>query len=163
MNQRFPRRHARQFPTNNAPRLAIVQSLAIVALVALLVLVIGSSVTGQTTTEPAQSSESATATVHLIVDYGDGHQKHYTQLPWHEDLTVWGVMERAIKHPRGIKVKHRGKGATLLVLQIDDVANEAGTARNWIYRVNDEVADRSAGIREVKPNDTILWRFETYR
>jgi hypothetical protein len=52
-----------------------------------------------------------------------------------------------------------------LITQIDDVGNQGagGSQRNWIYRVNDQVGQRSAGICPVAAGDTILWRFETYR
>ncbi len=77
-------------------------------------------------------------------------------------MTVWDAMQAAAKHPRGITVAHRGKGATLMVTQIDDVKNQ-GDGLNWIFRLNDEIGERSAGIQSVKAGDTILWRFETYR
>lgn len=109
------------------------------------------------------TAEDTPPTVRLVIDFADGFQKHYTEIPWREGMTVWDVVQAAAKHPRGIEVKHRGEGATLLVTQIDGVQNQAGSGKNWIYRVNDEVARRSAGIEQVKRADTVLWRFETYR
>jgi hypothetical protein len=111
--------------------------------------------------EPARGKPSESI-VQLVIDYGDGVQKHFTRLPWRDGITVLDVMLAAAQHPRGIRVQHRGKGATVLVTQIDDVHNEGGTGtgRNWIYRVNDQVGERSAGIRAVEPGDKILWSFE---
>ncbi len=103
--------------------------------------------------------------VRLVVKYGDGVEKHFTRLPWSEGATVLDVLQAAARHPRGIRFKHRGDGATLLVTQIDDLANESGLGEghNWIYRVNDRMGERSAGICPVQPGDTVLWSFERYR
>ena len=103
--------------------------------------------------------------VRLVIDYGDGVQKHFTQLRWKDGATVHTQLQDAARHSRGIRTQHRGKGATLLVTQIDDVGNEgaAGSGRNWIFRVNGEVGERSAGICPLAAGDTVLWSFETYR
>lgn len=111
---------------------------------------------------PAGSGEDHT--VRLVVDFGDGMQKVYTQLEWKPDWKVWNVLEAASRHARGLQLDQRGRGQTLLVESIDGVKNEVGRdGRNWIYRVNGEIGDRSAGIYPVKPGDTVLWKFETYR
>ena len=101
-------------------------------------------------------------TVQLIIDYGDGVQKHFTALEWKEGMTVLDALEAAQKHPRGIKIVYRGKGATAFLTQIDELENE-GRGRNWIYRVNGELAKKSFAILTVKAADTILWTFGEYR
>ena len=111
----------------------------------------------------AEPAPERPATVKLTIDYGDGVQKHFTGLPWQGRMTVLEAMLKAHEHPRGIRLKYRGKGATALVLQIDDVANEGGRGRNWIYQVNGQPANRSCGIFVLNRGDTILWKFETYR
>lgn len=119
---------------------------------------------------PAQDSEkSATSdqkggekTIKLVVDYGDGVQKQFAAIPWKEKQTVFDVLQTAAKHPRGIKFKHRGSGAATLVVEIDELANEAG-GKNWLYEVNGKLADRSSAIYEVEPGDTLLWKFAKYR
>lgn len=100
--------------------------------------------------------------VQLVVDFGDGVQKHFTNLAWKEGLTVLDAVKAAEKHPRGIEVKVRGSGAIAFLTQIDDVKNEGGRGRNWIFRVNGKLADRSCGVFPLKPGDTILWRFQEY-
>ena len=101
-------------------------------------------------------------TVRLIIDYGDGVEKHFTALAWKEGMTVLDALEAAQKHPRGIKFVYRGKGATAFLTQIDELENE-GRGRNWVYRVNDELAKKSFAILTVKAGDTILWTFGEYR
>jgi len=98
----------------------------------------------------------------LIIDYGDGVQKHFTKLVWRNEMTVLDAMLAAQAHPRGVRFEHQGSAATALLTRIDDVKNE-GRGRNWLFRVNGKLADRSFGIVPLQPGDTILWRFEEYR
>ncbi len=79
-------------------------------------------------------------------------------------MTVLDVMSQAKRHKRGrLEFKHRGKAATALLFQIDDVANQGGGRRNWIYYVNSRKGDRSFAISKLEPGDEVLWRFETYQ
>ena len=103
-----------------------------------------------------------TKTVTLIVDYGDGVQKHFTAIAWREKMTVLDALQAAAKHPRGIKFESKGRGATVLVTKIDDLNNQA-TGNNWLYRVNEKLADRSCGVFRLEAGDTVLWRYEKYR
>ena len=100
--------------------------------------------------------------VQLTIDYGDGVQKTFSALEWKEKQTVLDVLQAAEKHPRGIKFKHRGSGATVLVTAIDDVANKAG-GDSWLYEVNGKLADRSCGVYEVQAGDKLLWKFGNYK
>jgi hypothetical protein len=99
----------------------------------------------------------------LIVDYGDGVQKHFTQLPWKAEMTVLDALLLARDHQRGIRLDYRGRAATSLVTQIDDLANQGGGGRNWIYYVNKKPGSRSCGIQPLQAGDTVLWKFERYR
>lgn len=105
---------------------------------------------------------SAAEHYQLIVDYGDNSQKHFTELPWRDGLTVLEATKIAQKHPRGIQAKSRSSGSTAFLTQIDDVSNEGGDGRNWVFRVNGELGDRSCGVYKVNAGDTVLWRFQTY-
>jgi hypothetical protein len=100
--------------------------------------------------------------VKLVVDYDDGVQKHFTQIPWRKEMTVLHVLEAAQKHPRGIQFKYRGRDATAFLTKIDDVENE-GRGRNWIYRVNGKLGVRSFAVHRLEAGETVLWRFEKYR
>ena len=111
----------------------------------------------------AEEKEAPVDHVKLIIDYGDGTERHFKRLDWREKMTVFDAMRQAAAHPRGISFKHQGQRDTLFVTQIDDLKNEGGSERNWIYRVNEELGDRSIGIQPLKAGDTILWSFETYQ
>ncbi len=118
--------------------------------------------------DPAGTSSMSTPlpgqTVQLVVDYGDGVQKRFTAIPWRDGLTVLDIMQAAEQQRHGITIAVRGNGEAALLTKLDDVGNEEGAAgaRNWIFYVNDHMADRSLGATPVKSGDTILWKFERY-
>ena len=121
----------------------------------------------------ATTGSAKTTSVVLTIDYGDGMQKRFPQIPWKDGTTVFDALQWADKHPRGIALKSRGKGATRLVQQIDDLKNGGfgkkvdGSVdkrkKNWIYRVNGELADRGCGVFKLKAGDRILWKFDEYQ
>lgn len=96
--------------------------------------------------------------VELTIDYGDGVEKRFKALRWKEKMTVLDALRQAQEHPRGVKFKFRGSGAAAFLTQIDDLTNE-GNGKNWMYRVNETEGDRSFGIYELEPEDSVLWKF----
>ncbi len=110
--------------------------------------------------EPAQAT-----TVRLVIDYGDGVEKHFTSVPWKQGMTVLDAMEHARKSPHGIQFKHKGRGETALLTRIDDLTNEGGgrNKKNWIFWVNDKAAVKSFGIRRLEKGDVVRWKFTTYK
>jgi hypothetical protein len=110
----------------------------------------------------AAEQEPAAKMVRLTIDYGDGVQKTFADLPWKEGITVFDSLQAAAKHPRGIKVSHQGSGATTLITAIDDLKNE-GRGRNWLFEINGKLGEKSCAVIELKPGDAVLWRFATYK
>ena len=110
----------------------------------------------------ASQPDSPARTVAVVIDYNDGVQKHFRRITWRSNMTVLDAMVAAQKHPRGIRFKYRGKGATALLVRIDDLENSA-QGRNWLYRVNGKLADRSFGTWKVQAGDTILWKHEKFQ
>ncbi|HEV3417811.1 MAG TPA: DUF4430 domain-containing protein [Pirellulales bacterium] len=102
--------------------------------------------------------------VDLVIDYGDGAQKRFTAIAWREGMTVFDALEAAKAHPHGIAFSIRGAGEQALLTKIDDLENQKGAAgaKDWIFYVNDHLADKSLGATIVKSGDTILWKFEPY-
>ena len=97
--------------------------------------------------------------VRLTIDYGDGVQKIYLALACQEKMTVLSALQAAEKHPRPIRLAFKGSGETTFITAIDDVENEGFEARNWRYSINDQPAQYSAGVAELKPGDVVIWRF----
>ena len=101
--------------------------------------------------------------VELVIDYGDGAEKRFTRIPHEDGMTVQAAMRFASNHPRGIKFESTGSGSSTLLTRIDDLANEtARKGKNWLYRINGKLADKSCDAYVLAPGDVILWRFEEY-
>jgi hypothetical protein len=110
----------------------------------------------------AAAAEPAAKSVKLTIDYGDGVQKTFKAIDWKQGMTVFDALQAAAKHPRGIKVSHRGSGSLVLITAIDGQANE-GNGRNWIYEVNGKSGEVGAGAAELKAGDAVLWWFGEYQ
>jgi hypothetical protein len=107
-------------------------------------------------------ARTQSATIRLVVDYGDGVIKTFTDMPWAKGNTVLDVMNAAKDRPHGISFSYTGSGASAFLTRIDDVANEGGGAKkNWQLWVNTSYAERSFGAYEVQPLDVVYWRFTT--
>lgn len=108
-----------------------------------------------------EAQEPSAGTVRLVIDYGDGVEKHFTRITWEPEMTVLDAMEQAKRSKHGITFEHRGRGETAFLVKIDDLENEAGgqDSRNWSYSVNDKPATKSFGIYEPDKNDVIVWKF----
>jgi hypothetical protein len=109
----------------------------------------------------APAAEPVKATVAMVIDYDDGVEKHFRELPWKAGMTVLDVVQAAQRHSRGIQFVYRGEGDTTFLTQIDDVKNE-GSGRNWIFSINGQLGKRSFAATEVKAADRILWKFTQY-
>jgi hypothetical protein len=105
------------------------------------------------------------ATVRLVIDYGDGTVKIFTELPWTKGTTVLDVMNAAKARPRGITLRHSGSGETAMLSEIDGLPNEGGGSgkRNWQLWVNTTYAERGFGVYELQPLDVVTWRFGAAR
>lgn len=104
-------------------------------------------------------AQAQSATVRLVIDYGDGVIKTITDLPWTKGSTVLDVMNAAKSRPHGISFGYTGSGASAFLTQVDDIANEGTGKKNWQLWVNTSYADKSFAIYDVQPLDVVFWRF----
>lgn len=111
------------------------------------------------------SGSAPPTTVRLIVDYGNSVEKHYNALPWKDGLTVLDALKLAQESKPGIEFRASGGGETALVSGIDGFANRRGgpDGRNWVFRVNDQLAVRSCGVEVLKPGDIVVWKYDLWR
>ena len=109
-----------------------------------------------------KESSKATGKVSVVIDFSDGVQKHFTEIPWKDGLTALEALRLAQSHRRGIRFVQKGSGATAMITKIDDLENE-GRGRNWMYRVNGKLADSGVGVQKLADGDSVLWKFEAYR
>jgi hypothetical protein len=105
-----------------------------------------------------------TATVRLVVDYGDGVEVHFTRLAWRKGMTVLDALAAARKHRHGVSFAHRGSGSSALITKIGDVENQGGgqNSKNWLYSINGKPAEVGAGAMQLNSGDAILWKFQVY-
>lgn len=109
----------------------------------------------------AQGQTSTDEPVVVILRFGDGSERHYTQIRWTDGLTALDALQRAADHPRGFPLQVRGKGKTAFVVSIDGLSNEGDSGKNWIFRVNGTVGEQSAGVVSVSAGGRVEWNFET--
>ena len=99
-------------------------------------------------------------TVTLEVDFGDNKPGKSIVVVCSPDSTVLQSLERA-REMKKLKFDSRGVGETAFLSSIDGVKNEGADGKNWIYKVNGQLGDKSAGIYELDPGDTVIWTFGT--
>lgn len=106
-----------------------------------------------------EPDEQPAATVTLTIDYGDGLQKRFIDIPWRPEMTLLDAMRHAQRHPRGIHFDIRGSGETAFLTRIDDLTNQGAGKKNWIYRVQGKLGDRSFAVYPLNAGDGALWHF----
>ncbi len=127
------------------------KTIAILSLIALCVAGCDSSATKVGATREI-------GTVTLDVNFGTEKSSLSIDVVCSPESTVLLSLERA-QNMKKLKVKFRGSGETAFVTSIGGVENEGADGKNWIFRVNDQLGDKSAGIYSVKPGDKISWSF----
>jgi hypothetical protein len=137
-------------------------SISRLATLASLALVLAAGCRDRPVAKPPVAPANGPQSVQLVVDYGDGMEKRFPAIAWRSGMTVLDALEAAKVQPHGIAFSARGSGETALVTKIDDVENQqgAGEGTNWLFYVNDQLADKSCGAATVKPGDSILWKFQ---
>ena len=131
---------------------------------ALIVLVALLSLGGFSLIQKTTAADPDAKPIQLTIDYGDGVQKRFADLPLTPDMTVLDALRAAKEHPHGITFVVQGTGQNAFVSQIDDVKNEGGgeKAKNWMFRVNGKDAERGVGVFILSGGDAVLWRFAVY-
>ncbi len=97
-------------------------------------------------------------TVTLEVDFGSDKRSKSIDVVCSPESTVLLSLERA-QNMKKLKVDFRGTGETAFVTSIGGMKNEGAEGKNWIFRVNDKLGDKSAGVCPVKPGDKISWSY----
>jgi hypothetical protein len=107
---------------------------------------------------------TSASTISLAVDYNDGASKVFA-LPWKQDMTVLDALNLAKTNRHGIRFVTTGSGDTTFVTGIDDLKNEgAGAAKkNWLFSVNEKLAERSCGTYQLRAGDRVVWKFAVYQ
>ncbi|MBY0311292.1 MAG: DUF4430 domain-containing protein [Phycisphaerales bacterium] len=110
------------------------------------------------------TAEPAITGVQLTIDFGDGSQLRFPNLPHSPGMSVVDAMNLTKGLKRPLTFESKGTGDMMLITSIGDLANEGGgtSARNWQYRINDKPGTVSAAIAKLNPGDRVLWVFKPY-
>jgi hypothetical protein len=95
------------------------------------------------------------AKVSIEIEFGPEGKPLKNTVPWRAGMTVRDLLTSASL----VSFGEKGRGASALLVQIQETKNEGAGGRNWIYYVNGQFADRSYAIYELKPGDRVLWTF----
>jgi len=98
-------------------------------------------------------------TVGLMVDFGNGASKHFTDLPWQSGMTLEKLMHIATDFRPGIAFSQQGSGELGFLVSLDGLENQGAGGRNWQYRVNGEHGQMSFCLQPLEPGDQVLWGF----
>ena len=111
----------------------------------------------------AKSGNSPVAgTVQLEIQFNSDRKNIKVAVPCSADSTVFTILERA-RNMGDLKFKSSGLAAKdKFVTSIDGVDNLASAGDNWVYRVNEELGDKSSGLYSVSPGDQVFWVFGKY-
>jgi hypothetical protein len=109
-----------------------------------------------TETPPVDGAAAAAAQqVFLTINFGDGRPLQNQTAYWREGMTVLDLLQ----NEPSASFRSQGSGESAFLLELNGVANEGASRRNWIYSVNGKPADKSFGVYELSPNDHVLWTF----
>lgn len=108
---------------------------------------------------PPAPAAATGKSVSLVIDYGNGRERRFDDIAWHEGMTVDDALNAASHLPDPISYGVLGNGELTMLTWIDETYNEWGNGSNWTYQVNDVAGDRSLAIYELQPGDRVLWTF----
>ena len=113
----------------------------------------------------AQPADTTGQTVRIVIDYNDGIQKVFAKIHLKAGMTVRDAMDAAQSSGHGIKYESKGSGETAFLTRVDDVQSQGGRGdkKNWVYTVNQKLADRGFGVYKLNAGDEVLWKFEPPR
>ena len=135
------------------------------AAVLLLCLVCSCQQTSETlpANKKSDSNGATPQTITLTIVYPGDRPRFEYKPDWTSGLTVFDLLNRAADAgDGGLEIRSRGAGETAFVEAIGGVVNEGADGDNWIYVVNEQLADKGAGVYELSPGDQVLWKYGDY-
>jgi hypothetical protein len=79
------------------------------------------------------------------------------------DLSIADIMKKIAETEKEFRYKSRGRGDTFFVTEINGRKNEGARGRNWIFKVNGKLGNKSAGSFKIKAGDKVEWNFQKYQ
>ena len=92
----------------------------------------------------------------MVVDF-NGRSENLTEtVAGVEGDTVFDMIDRTLT------VVSRGNGKNVFVQSLNGVENEGAGGDNWVYFVDDQLADRGCGDWRLTAGQQVRWRFGAY-
>ncbi len=86
------------------------------------------------------------STVSLTIDYSNGAQKHFSNIPWESGLTLLGAIEASAAIPPGTAISFGSdRVGHAIGLVIDEVPRGDTAASEWVIWVNAKPFERRLG------------------
>ena len=109
----------------------------------------------------------ASSSITLVIDFGDGTQRRFTDLPFSPGMTVLDAMSAAAAHARPLAFESKGSGPGAIITSIEGIRDEGarsapGTARAWQYWINAAYGETSVGAGALHPGDRVSWAYRPY-
>ena len=109
--------------------------------------------------------ETKSPVVKVIISFGDGLMWTYENIEHKQGMTVLDAMNavKTRKH-HALEFAYQGRGQNAFLNSLAGMENEGGgkSSKNWFYRINDKLGNKSFGIAELQAGDTVLWHFGKY-
>lgn len=103
-------------------------------------------------------SEMKSASVSVMVDFGDGKMPSASDIVWHEGQSVFDALKLFDDRVSlGIKSKDYGGDMGVFVESIGDKQDPNKKAW-WQYWVNNEYGKISSSVYKLKPGDVVMWK-----
>jgi hypothetical protein len=121
-----------------------------------------SSNTSTTVITPGTSAEEipnlqATVTISIRGDEQKGTILEPTDIEWHDEDSVLDALIQVTKNHR-IPLEYRGRGILSYVEGIGNLYEfDKGPGSGWLFKVNGEFADKSAGAVKLDKGDKVEW------
>lgn len=113
---------------------------------------------------PASSSSAGNEqpTVSLMLDYGNGYVRTYTDITTHNGETMMGLLEKQTRNAKIPFTVKKFNGLGTLIETIGTKTN-GDEGKYWQYWVNNVAISYGADAYLVKPGDVIEWKFLNYK
>jgi hypothetical protein len=108
------------------------------------------------------NNATSSQTASVMLDFGDGDIRTYTDIPIYESETLFKLIERLFSE-NGLRFEFEEyEGFGKLITQIGDKKG-GDENRYWQYWVNNRYAEVGADVYTVKSGDVIEWKFVSYK
>lgn len=109
---------------------------------------------------PAETAEPiSSVTISIVADEETGTVLAATAVELKKDDTVLEVLKRTTRKNK-IQMEYRGAKAAAYIEGIDNLYEfDLGAKSGWMYRVNGEFPNKSAGAYKLKDGDVIEWLY----